>query len=134
MNKKVGIGLGIALCIGVIATYFTYQQNKQVTLTFALFSDSYWDVPNANSYKIVDDVIARFEKEHKNVNVTYVSGLQKRDYSEWLSQQALQKKLPDVFVVNPNDLSIFSGVGMLENLDPFIEKDKAFKTEAYFTP
>ncbi|MEG1463267.1 MAG: sugar ABC transporter substrate-binding protein, partial [Anaerorhabdus sp.] len=79
MNKKVGIGLGIALCIGVIATYFTYQQNKQVTLTFALFSDSYWDAPNANSYKIVDDVIARFEKEHKNVNVTYVSGLQKRD-------------------------------------------------------
>ncbi|MEG0329918.1 MAG: sugar ABC transporter substrate-binding protein [Longicatena sp.] len=134
MNKKVGIGLGIALCIGVIATYFTYQQNKQVTLTFALFSDSYWDAPNANSYKIVDDVIARFEKEHKNVNVTYVSGLQKRDYSEWLSQQALQKKLPDVFVVNPNDLSIFSGVGMLENLDSFIEKDKAFKTEAYFTP
>ncbi|MEG1463266.1 MAG: extracellular solute-binding protein, partial [Anaerorhabdus sp.] len=47
---------------------------------------------------------------------------------------ALQKKLPDVFVVNPNDLSIFSGVGMLENLDSFIEKDKAFKTEAYFTP
>lgn len=51
----------------------------------------------------------------------------KDDYSEWLSQKALKGKLPDVFMVLPEDFSTFSSVGMLKKLDSYVQVDKAFK-------
>lgn len=128
--------VSILLCTLILAflTTYAYHQNKTIQLTFGMFSDSNWEVPNASGYQIIDDVIARFEKKHPNVTVSYVSGLQKKDYSEWLSQQALQGTLPDVFMVNSNDFSIFSSIGILQDLDKFMEEDANFKKEAYFTP
>ena len=87
----------LLLCIGGIG-WFSYMQQKTVVLKFGMFAGSNWDVPNGDSYKIIDQAIERFEKAHPNVRVEYVSGLQKADYSEWLSQQALEGDLPDVCI------------------------------------
>ena len=109
----------LLLCIGGIG-WFSYMQQKTVVLKFGMFAGSNWDVPNGDSYKIIDQAIERFEKAHPNVRVEYVSGLQKADYSEWLSQQALEGDLPDVYMVLSDDLYTFADIGMLEELDSYI--------------
>ena len=76
--------------------------------------------------------ILNFEKEYPNVTIKYESGVMKDDYSEWLSQKALKGDLPDVFMVLPEDFSIFSSVGMLKNLDSYTKIDKAFKKSNYY--
>lgn len=134
MKKKGGIiALVLVILLSGIGLY-TYEKQKHIVLNIGLFAGSYWDVPSGDTYKIIDDVIARFEKQHPNVEVRYVSGLRKEDYSEWLSQQALKGEEPDVYVVLPDDLSTFAQIGMLENLDPLITQDKEMDTKKYFTP
>ena len=46
------------------------------TLTIGVFSDSYWEVQNGYSYRILDDAIALFEQEHPGIRVSYESGIQ----------------------------------------------------------
>lgn len=134
MKKQWMIG-AIALLVGIagIAVYF-YMQQQPVVLTFGMFAGSNWDVPNGDSYQIIDEAIERFEQQHPNVRVEYVSGLQKEDYSEWLSQQALEGDLPDVYMVISDDLYTFANVGMLETLDSYIRNDSDMEIENYFTP
>lgn len=135
MKKKTRLLLAIsAILLMVMLLGVSYTQNKQITLTFGMFADSNWDVPNADGYKIIDDVIKRFEKKYPNVKVKYVSGLQRNYYSEWLSQKALQDELPDVYMVCSDDLSNFASIGMLQNLESFMRTDSNFKKSAYFTP
>ena len=123
----------LLLCIGGIG-WFSYMQQKTVVLKFGMFAGSNWDVPNGDSYKIIDQAIERFEKAHPNVRVEYVSGLQKADYSEWLSQQALEGDLPDVYMVLSDDLYTFADIGMLEELDSYIQRDEELTVKNYFTP
>ena len=98
--------LGIAVCL--LGAF--YYHTRTITLTLGMFSGSNWDVPSADSYRIIDETIQEFEKKHPNVNVKYVSGLQKEEYAEWMSQQALKSNLPDVFMVRSEDFATFANV------------------------
>ena len=122
-------GLLISLYLGV--SFLVPKQGK-IILTFGMFSGNQSDVPNDDCYKIIDETIKEFEKEYPNVTIKYESGVMKDDYSEWLSQKALKGDLPDVFMVLPEDFSIFSSVGMLKNLDSYTKIDKAFKKSNYY--
>ena len=93
-------GLLISLHLGV--SFLVPKQGK-IILTFGMFSGNQSDVPNDDCYKIIDETIKEFEKEYPNVKVKYTSGILKEDYSEWLSNQALNGALPDVFMVLPED-------------------------------
>lgn len=133
-KKKFQILIG---CIGIlfiasIATYFVHRENN-VTLELGIFVGSNWDVANANSYVIIDKAIERFEKEHKNVKIHYYSGILKRDYSEWLSQQLLLGKMPDVFMILSYDFDRLASLGALKNLENLISEDEDFNKEEYFT-
>lgn len=118
----------IILCL--ILSLFYVNSNK--TLKIGVITGSNWDVPSPDALKIVDNAIERFEKEHVNVQVEYISGIRKEDYSEWLSQQALSGDMCDVFMVLSNDLATFADVGILENLSSFIENDPDFDESVYF--
>lgn len=118
----------IILCL--ILSLFYVNSNK--TLKIGVITGSNWDVPSPDALKIVDNAIERFEKEHVNVQVEYISGIRKEDYSEWLSQQALSGDVCDVFMVLSNDLATFADVGILENLSSFIENDPDFDESVYF--
>ena len=84
-----------------------YQNNTStITLKIGIFTGSNWGVPNADSYAIFDDLIARYEEMYPNVNVEYTSGITVDEYSDWLSKEALKGKLPDVMLVLPEDFSI----------------------------
>ena len=121
--------LFLALCVG----FMIYYVQQPTILRIGVFAGSNWDVPSPKSGKIIDNAIARIEKKHPNVKVEYVSGILKDEYSDWLSQEALNGKLPDVFMVLSDDLSTYAKIGMLQPLDNFIQKDSNFDSSRFFS-
>lgn len=125
----------VILIIIVFAGSFIYikffNPKQKTVLTIGIFSGS-WNVPTENTYKIIDDAISKFEKTHQRVEIKYVSGILKEDFPEWLSQQAVLGKEPDVFMVLPDDFNVFSSTGILKNLDNLIKKDKSFNSSKYY--
>ena len=47
--------------------YLFLSSRREITITLGMFTGSNWDVYNAESYKVIDDAIEKFEKEHPNV-------------------------------------------------------------------
>ena len=122
-------GLLISLYLGV--SFLVPKQGK-IILTFGMFSGNQSDVPNDDCYKIIDETIKEFEKEYPNVKVKYTSGILKEDYSEWLSNQALNGALPDVFMVLPEDFTTFASIGILKNLETMLKADTSLKKDAFY--
>ena len=131
VKKRLKKFLAIVL-VFCLAGMFYYVQ-KPIVLTIGIFAGSNWNVPSPKSGKIIDDAIKRFEKTHPNVQVKYVSGILKDDYSDWISKEALDGKLPDVFMVLSDDLSTYAKVGMLEPLDTYMQMDADFDQRRYFS-
>ena len=130
VKKRVRTFLVAILVCCLVGTFYYVQ--KPVVLTIGVFAGSNWNVPSPKSGKIIDDVIKRFEKTHPNVQVEYVSGILKDDYSSWISKEALDGKLPDVFMVLSDDLSTYAKVGMLEPLDTYMQTDANFDQSRFF--
>lgn len=104
-----------------------YQQfYAPVVLQLGLFVGSNWNVPDWQSYNIIDEAIKRFEQENPRIKIIYRSGTLRTDYSEWLAQQIVQGKEPDIFFVLPEDFNTFASIGILQKLDLFIQKDQNF--------
>lgn len=124
----------ILLFTGLIATdtYKKLPGLAEDVLRVGVFSDSYWEVQNGYSYQILEDAIARFEEEHPGVRVEYVSGIVKEDYSEWLAEQMMGGKAPDVFFVLGEHFNDFAEAGALRRLDAFIQEDQGFSPEKYY--
>lgn len=135
-NRIVSIvSMLLLFCVWLIYTD-TYKElpgiRKEV-ITIGVFSDSYWQVQNGNSYQILEDAIAVFEEMHPGVQVEYVSGILKEDYSEWLSEQLLSEQAPDLFYILSEDFNDFAEIGALKNLEPLIQKDKEFQKERFYS-
>lgn len=130
-SRFLTLGMILACSISMFLTCLYVQQ--PITLTLGVFAGSNWDVPSPESSKIIDRAIKRFEKKYPNVKIEYESGIVKDDYTDWLSQKALEGNLPDVFMVLSDDLTSFANVGMLESLDTWILKDSDFDTSKYFS-
>ena len=135
MKRKMMIT--VILLIVIIAVLFcgykVYRNHNPIILEFGMFAGSNWDVANANSYVIIDKVIAQFEEEHPGVKVHYTSGIRKADYSEWYAKQVLMGKTPDVAMILSDDFDTLVSLDVLENLDNMESKDSAFHTDDYYT-
>lgn len=123
----------LALWMAATDTYKRLPGFRRDVLRIGVFSDSYWEVQNGYAYRILEDAIRQFEREHPGTKVEYVSGIVKEDYSEWLAEQMMGGKAPDVFFVLGKDFNDFVEAGALKKLTPFIEGDKAFFPERYYT-
>ncbi len=116
------------------AAAWSNVRQKQVTvLEFGMFTGSNWDVASANSFKIIDKAIGRFEEAHPNVKIHYYSGIAKEDYSEWCARKLLEGEMPDVFMVLDSDFDKFTTLGVMKNLDVLIDRDEEFHKEDFFT-
>ncbi|MDD4370045.1 MAG: sugar ABC transporter substrate-binding protein [Anaerostipes sp.] len=129
-NGILGAVLFVVFCGSIL--YIYHRETKPVTLQFAMYAGSQWDVPNDDYYKIIDETIAEYEKKYPNVKVKYTSGILKDDYSEWLSEQALKGKTPDVMMVLSEDTATFASIGLLLNLDQLIKSDDKFDKSKYY--
>ena len=133
LQKKGLIGAVAVLLLLLIAGVWQRLGVHTEVLEFGMFTGSNWNVANANSFVIIDEAIARFEKEHPGVKVHYYSGIPKEEYSEWLSRKILSGDEPDVFMVLGSDFDQFSSIGIMKDLQELIEQDKTFDTEKYFS-
>ena len=117
----------IVLCTALLCAYmYVFDPSRPITLTIGFYADSPWDVPYASPYKVIDHAIERFEKIYPNVTITYESGISKSEYSSWLSNQIVEAKQPDVFLVPEDDFNLLSSTRVLEDLSSRIIDDHLF--------
>lgn len=110
-----------------------YQQRQQpVTLRIGLFAGSNWDVPDSDSYAVVDAAVEKFEREHPGVTVSYVSGIKKEDYPEWLAGRLLSGDEPDIFVIPGKDFNLYASIGALQPIGGTGSRDPSFSWEVYY--
>lgn len=136
MKKEYGLLMGAILCLlvllgGMWGLYLHQKQEKEVVY-FGMIAGSYWDVPAGNCYEVVDAAIERFEEKHPGVRVEYVSGILKEDYREWLAEQILLGKEPDVFMIPAGELDMLASLGVVKELETLMEKDAGFQKEEYY--
>ncbi|WP_027090427.1 ABC transporter substrate-binding protein [Thomasclavelia saccharogumia] len=122
----------IVILVILIVGGFIYYNNQKKVLTIGIFAGSNWDVPTFDYYKMIDETIARFEKEHPNVEVKYQSGILKEDYSLWLSQQLLTGNEPDLYMILNEDFNSLASLGALKNLDQIIKSDDDFDVDKFY--
>ena len=122
----------IVILVILIIGGFIYYNNQKRVLTIGIFAGSNWDVPTFDYYKMIDETIARFEKEHPNVEVKYQSGILKEDYSLWLLQQLLTGNEPDLYMILNEDFNSLASLGALKNLDQIIKSDSDFDVDKFY--
>ncbi len=136
-NLAAGILCGILLFFSLMIYRDWYRlpffSDGEKTITIGVFSDSYWEVQNGYSCRILDDAIREFEGTHPGCHVKYVSGIMKSDYAEWLSEQMLLGTAPDLFFVLPRNFNDMVELGALKNLEALIGKDERFDQGAFYT-
>ncbi len=123
---------GLMVIFLTIILYFVIESSKPVVIEFAMFNGSNWDVEIQDSYSFIDRAIKRFEEEHPGVKVHYVSGIPKEDYSEWLSGKILKGYAPDVMMLKDEDFNRFAELEILQELNPYLEKDTGFDSKRYY--
>lgn len=133
MRKRwMTIAAGAVLAAFLLAVW-CFREKEETVLEFGMFTGSNWDVASANSFKIMDKAIARFEETHPGVKIHYYSGIAKEDYSEWCARKLLEGEMPDVFMVLDSDFEKFTSLGVMKDLDELIGRDGEFHKEDFFT-
>lgn len=125
-------GAAILVFAGLVFLFVRQKKEEAGILRFGMFAGSYWDVPTGNCYQVIDDAIRRFEADHPGIRVEYVSGILKEDYPEWLSEQVLLGKEPDVFMIPSGEFDILASLNVLKDLDGLIRSDEGFSPDAYY--
>jgi len=131
MTKTKKLLLALIGCSLLLIGLFIGRAQREITLTLGMFTGSNWDVYNAESYKVIDDAIAKFEKAHPNVTIEYKSGILKQDYSAWLASNIADGEQPDVFMVLSEDFNRLSSLGALLPLDDLIG-DNDISTDIFY--
>ncbi|WP_158589172.1 ABC transporter substrate-binding protein [Atopobacter sp. AH10] len=103
--------------------HFPFQQRK-TRLYFGVISGNKWNVPNSSTQQVLDQAIKNFEKDHPNVQIVYESGIQQKDYGEWLSRQLLRGKSPDIFWVPEENFTRLANQGALKDISSYLKKDQ----------
>lgn len=130
-KKAVFIALGI-VALALAVGFIIHKRQEQNVIRLGVFVGSPWGVPDPYTFEFLDEAIDRFEAEHPGVCVQYVSGIQRDDYSEWLSGKIIKGEAPDVFFVLPEDFSILQKSGALKSLDDIIKNDPEFSSEDFY--
>lgn len=124
--------LQTAAAVFLMAGMYFFSRPQTQVLEFGMFTGSNWGVENADAFVIIDRAIQRFEKSHPGIEVRYTSGIEKKDYSEWCAKRILEGEMPDVFMVLDTDFNQYCSLGILQELNTFIESDPEFKSEEIF--
>jgi ABC-type sugar transport system, periplasmic component len=132
-KKKAIIGIVILIIIFLLLIFYQATKPQKIIIRFGMFTGSNWNVASADSFKIIDKAIEKFEMENPNVEVIYEGGIAKEDYSEWLSARFLEGTMPDVFMIKSTDFEKFSSLQAMKNLDLLIEQDADFVKEDFFS-
>lgn len=132
MQKKHIITIIILLLTVAAFLFYSQQKNKAPVLTIGICADSYWDVPAGDSNALLEKAIVLFQAEHPDIQVRIITGIQKKDYHEWLAEKLLAGEEPDLYLVLAEDFSTYASIGALRDLTPLIEQDDQWDAENYY--
>ena len=91
---------GVAAVLFIAACFaYAFTPKEVPTLTVGVFAGSNWNVPQGESYAVIEASVQKFEATHPGVRVVYESGIKREDYGEWLAEQYMQGTEPDVFLL-----------------------------------
>lgn len=117
--------------LGILVLVSLRMPNENI-LTFGMYVGSTWGTSNSQSYKIAEEAVKEFEKEHPEIEVRLEIGVQKEDYLEWLTEQYLLGKEPDVFLMTTGEFNFLASRNGLLNLEGLMHDDKKFNVDAYY--
>ena len=118
--------------LGILLYQLYEVQHQPLILRIGVFAGSNWNVPDSDSYAVVDAAIQQFEQAHSGVKVRYVSGIKREDYSEWLAEQIMNGTEPDVFMILSDDFNLYASLGALRPLELYAQGDRDFMEEVYY--
>lgn len=121
----------IALCALLVIACCFYLMPEPVHLRLGIFAGSNWNVPDSMTYRIVDQVIAKYRENYPNVAVEYDSGIVRSDYTQWLASEILKGQAPDVFMILDEDFLELASLGALMPLERFTENDVTYNASSF---
>lgn len=126
------VSIAVLVLVGGYAA-IRYRQ-KTIVIELSLYSGNSWGVPQNFAYAIYDRVVQMFEENQKdkNYHVVLKTGTMYKDYSEWFAQLVLKGREPDVFLILEEDFNTYAAIGLLENLDSYIDRSKTFNKDDIF--
>lgn len=131
MKNKERICLFVIVAIMIGSISWIWKSKQPIQLRIGVMAGSYWDVPESDSYSMLENVIREFEAEHPNVEVVYQSGIRPEEYEEYIAKQILMDQIPDVMFITSDMFSTLSKNHTLQKLNRFIEQDQ-LNTDAYY--
>ncbi len=131
MKNRKKIILAFIILIISFAGFYFYSQQKKI-LHLGIFAGSNWDVPQGETYAIIDEAIKDFLAENPGVQVKYVSGIKREDYSEWLAEKFIEGDEPDIFFLLSDDFNLYASMGALTDLTNLIEDDEEISEKNYY--
>jgi multiple sugar transport system substrate-binding protein len=120
------------LAVALLAMALAACRSRGVDLELSIFAGSNWGVPSGDSYRLYDEAIDLFQREHPGIRVHYRSGTLREDYSEWLAQRIVRGNAPDVMVIMAEDFNTYASIGVMAPLDRRIRWDPDFHTEDFY--
>lgn len=123
----------LVLLLCFLAGWLAWHQSRaEPELRIGLFAGSNWDVPSGESYAVIERAVEKFRGSHPGVKVTYVSGIKREDYGEWLAEQLLAGKEPDVFLVSSEDFDAYADIGILRDLTDLTARDTSVDWKGFY--
>lgn len=127
MKKLIVIIIIAILSISI----FSYEKNKPITLHLAMMTGSNWDVPEYDSFSLIDEAIAKFEDKHPNVTVIYDTGITPDFYNEYIANKLLNNNDLDMLFIPSSILNDLIKCNALEPLNNYIVNNKIDLTKYY---
>lgn len=122
--------LPLVVIIALSSYYFHYLQRPD-KLTIGLFAGNPWSNTNSNIYDAIDELIANYQDKY-DIEVGYVSGILKDDYSNYLNSLIVAGKEPDIYLVFEDDFASLASINALAGLDYLIARDDSFNLDDYY--
>ncbi len=132
LKRIIIIFISAAIVSGISFGY--WKATQPVKIRMSLYTGNNWGVPQAFAYAIYDTAAEMYTTmpDHPNIEIEYKTGSLYSHYSERLAQQILTGNEPDLFLMVEEDFNTYASIGLLENLNPYIEKDLSFDKNNYY--
>ena len=129
--KKYKLAAALIVILLLIQIVVYRESKKPIVLHLGIMAGSVWDVPESDSYSLLDQAIETFESRYSNVRIEYQSGIRPEEYEEYIAQQILKDEIPDVMFLSSDMFSVLSENKTLQPLDSFIEEDDMAMDDYY---
>jgi multiple sugar transport system substrate-binding protein len=132
--KRAVIVAAAVIAVAAVAILLRAIATAPITLSFEVYSGNNWGVPDGRAYAVYDRAKEMFEArpENKGIRIKLVTGTLYRDYSEYFAQSVMKGREPDLFMVKNDDFNIFASVGIMEDLRPYLRRDRSFRVSAFY--